>query len=450
MKNSQTHKRGSFVTKFGVITAIAGSAVGLGNIWKFPYETGQNGGGAFILVYLLLMLSIGVPIMISELIIGRQTRKNPIGAFEALKPKTKWKFVGVLGIIASFLILAFYSAIGGWTLEYIRLSVINHFSGMGAQDLQTLYGSFVSNPAMPIFWQSVFMILTIVIVILGVEKGIERYNKYLMPLLFVLLIVLCIRSVTLPNATAGLEFLFNPDFSKINQGVIIKALGQMFFSLSIGMGTLITYGSYIREDVNLSSTAIKVSIVDTLVALLAGVAIFPAVFSLGFNPSEGSGLVFIVLPQVFNSMPFGQILSILFFVLLAIASITSAISLLEVVVSYLIEERLLKRKKATVIAGVATMIIGVLCSLSLAKNSVFSTELGSLFDLTVYFTNNIMLPLGGLCIVIFIGWRLKKSNIYKQLSTTERSWAFRLFMFVIKYIAPVAIILVFLSSSNIL
>lgn len=450
MNNPEMHQRGSFATKFGVIAAIAGSAIGLGNIWKFPYETGQNGGAAFILVYLLLMLVIGVPVMISEFIIGRQSRKNPVGAFKALKPKSKWKYVGVLGIAASFLILAFYSAIGGWTLEYIRLSVINQFDGMNAQDLHTLYANFVSNPGFPILWQSLFMILTVVIVMLGVEKGIERYTKYLMPLLFVLLVVLCIRSVTLPNASKGLSFLFNPDFTKIDQKVVINALGQVFFSLSLGMGTLITYGSYIRKEVNLTTTAIKVSFVDTLVAILAGIAIFPAVFSLGFNPAEGTGLVFIVLPQVFYSMPFGQILAILFFILLTIASITSSISLLEVVVAYLIEERHLKRKKATIIAGAATMIMAVLCSLSFANNSVFRTDSGTLFDFVVYLTNNIMLPLGGLCIVIFLGWRLNKNIIYKQLGAEKQSFWIRLFMFIIKFVAPIAIILVFLSAINIL
>ncbi|MDD2563062.1 MAG: sodium-dependent transporter [Salinivirgaceae bacterium] len=450
MKNlSNTEKRGSFGSKFGVIAAAAGSAVGLGNIWKFPYIAGQNGGGAFLLVYLVLLIAIGAPIMISEFMIGRETRKNPVGAFKILAPTSSWKWVGIMGVIASVFILAFYSTVAGWTLEYIRLAVTNQFLNLDSESLRLLFQNFTASPTLPIFWQILFLFLTCIIVMAGIEKGIERYAKYLMPILFILIIMLCIRSLTLPNAAKGLSFLFNPDFSKIDSNVILRALGQVFFSLSLGMGTLITYGSYIQNKVKLPEIAIKVSLTDSLVAILAGMAIFPAVFAFGFAPTEGTGLVFVVLPQVFNSMPMGQIFAIFFFLLLAVAAITSSISLLEVIVAYLIEEYNLKRKLATIISISISLFLGLICTMSFAPNSVFMIGGVNFFDVLDYLTSNIMLPLGGLCIVVFVGWRLNKSVILRQLEVNpDKSipvWVKGL-LFIIRYIAPLAILSVFLNS----
>jgi NSS family neurotransmitter:Na+ symporter len=450
MKNNQDlEKRGVFASKFGVIAAAAGSAIGLGNIWKFPYEAGQNGGGAFLLVYLLLLLAIGTPIMISEFIIGRQSRKNPVGAFNVLKPKSQWKWVGIMGVIASFLILAFYSTVAGWTLEYIKIAVTNQYQNLDAEGLRSLFGNFTSQPVMPVLWQTLFIIITVFIVLAGIEKGIERYTKYLMPLLFVLIIILCIRSLTLPNAAKGLTFLFNPDFSKIDSKVFLNALGQVFFSLSLGMGTMITYGSYIQNKVKLADIAIKVSLTDSIIAILAGIAIFPAVFALGFNPDEGTGLVFVVLPQVFNSLPAGQLFAISFFVLLAIAAVTSSISLLEVVVAYFIEEHNISRRKATIIAGTAALLIGIVSTLSFADISFLKFGSTIFFDILVYLTSNLMLPLGGLCIVIFVGWRVSKKMVQNQLEVETEApsplW-FRVFLFIVKFIAPIAILLVFLNA----
>jgi NSS family neurotransmitter:Na+ symporter len=317
-ENKEIKKRSAFRSRFGIIAAAAGSAIGLGNIWRFPYMTGENGGAAFILIYLGIIFAIGVPLMISEFIIGRQSQRNPVGAFKVLKPNSQWKWVGVMGVIASLLILAFYSTVAGWTLEYIKIAVANQYHNLDAEGLRTLFSNFTNNSFMPVFWQVVFIVLTVLIVLAGVEKGIERYTKLLMPLLLLIIIVLCIRSVTLPGASKGLSFLFNPDFSKIDGGVVLNALGQAFFSLSLGMGTMITYGSYIKRSEKLPKIAVSVSITDTLIAILAGVAIFPAVFALGFTADEGTGLVFIVLPQVFNSLPAGQLFAITFFILLFI------------------------------------------------------------------------------------------------------------------------------------
>lgn len=306
---------------------------------------------------------------------------------------------------------------------------------------------------MSVFWQVIFIVVTVLIVLAGVEKGIERYTKLLMPLLLLIIIILCIRSVTLPGASKGLSFLFNPDFSKIDGGVVLNALGQAFFSLSLGMGTMITYGSYIKRSEKLPKIAVSVSITDTLIAILAGVAIFPAVFALGFTADEGTGLVFIVLPQVFNSLPAGQLFAITFFILLFIAAITSSISLLEVVTAYLIEERKVSRTKSAIIGGGAALAIGILCTLSLTDSSTLNIGTFSFFDFTEYLTSNIMLPLGGLLIVLFIGWAMSRKLIKEQLNVTKTAksiaW-YNIFMFILRFIAPVAIILIFLYQTGLI
>lgn len=452
MANIDSSQRGSFGSKFGVIAAAAGSAVGLGNIWRFPYVAGENGGGAFLIIYLSFIFAIGVPVMLSELLIGRRGQLNAYGSFKKLSNGKPWYLVGLMGIVAAFLILAFYSTIAGWTLEYLLQSLSNSFEGKSSLQLKESFESFQSSTFRPILWQLIFMALTAGIIMAGVQKGIEKYAKILMPLLVVLIIVMCIRSVTLPGAKEGLAFLFNPDFSKITWGVVLDALGQAAFSLSIGMGALITYGSYIRKDNNLTTTAFQVSIADTMIAILAGVMIFPAVFAFNIDPTAGFGLVFIVLPNIFEQMAGGYIFSIIFFVLLAVAALTSTISVLEVVVAYFVEELKLTRKRATILAASSIAAIGILCTLSFGSLSEFKIFGHTIFGLFDEVSANYLLPIGALLIVVFLGWFLGKNVVKDELSNQGKlkTRFLGLYMFIIKFIAPIAIALVFLYSIGIL
>lgn len=440
--------RGSFGSKFGVIAATAGSAVGLGNIWRFPYIAGENGGGAFLIIYLAFIVFIGVPVMLSELSIGRATHRNPFGAFKLLKPKTKWFWIGIMGIAAAFMINAFYSVVAGWTLEYLTKAVTNQFNGKSASDIAGLFSSFQESSWRPLFWTIVFIALSGSVVLAGVEKGIEKYTKILMPVLLVLIIILDIRAITLPNAGEGLKFLFQPDFSKIKASTILQALGQAFFSLSIGMGTLITYGSYIGKRDNLASSAGAVAIADTLIAILAGIAIFPAVFSFGISPEEGPDLVFLTLPNIFAQMKGGYIFALIFFFLLGVAALTSTISILEVVVAYFTEELKINRKKATLLASLGIAILGILCSLSLYQIPELKIAGTNLFGVLEYTSSNILLPLGGFLIVIFVAWIFGKSKLKAELSSggAFKVKYFSTYLFIIRFIAPLAIALVFLNS----
>ncbi|MFU8844215.1 MAG: sodium-dependent transporter [Bacteroidales bacterium] len=441
-------QRDSFGSKIGIIAAAAGSAIGLGNIWRFPYVTGQNGGAAFLVLYIAFILIIGVPVMLSELSIGRRAQRNAYGSFRFLKPGQPWYLVGVMGIAAAFFILAFYSTIAGWTLEYIYRALINDFSGRSANDLGEMLTTFQHSTYMPLLWQLVFMFLTGFVVYKGIKNGIERYTKILMPVLLLLIIIICIRSVTLPGAMKGLEFLFKPDFSKINPNVVLMALGQAFFSLSIGMGTLITYGSYIQKNDNLGNTAFAVTGADTLIAILAGVAIFPAVFAFGINPSEGAGLVFITLPNIFQAMPGGYFWALSFFILLAIAALTSTISVLEVVVAFFAEEMKITRKKATILAAVSISLLGFLCTLSLGPLKGFGIFGMDLFDNLEYASANILLPLGGFFIVVFVGWFMGRSVVVDEITNnnTLHGRLLGLFFIIVRLIAPIAIAIVFLNG----
>jgi len=448
MIDTSGNGRENFSTKFGVICAAAGSAIGLGNIWRFPYIAGEYGGGAFLVVYLAIILVLGVPIMLSEFIIGRRGQLNTFGTFRKLAPGKAWWIIGAMGIVAAFVILAFYTTIAGWTLAYIAKSAGNVFVGGSAEDVSRIFEQFHTGTFWPLFWQAIFMFLTVGIVFGGVKKGIETYNKILMPLLALLLIIVAIRSVTLPGAAEGLRFLFFPDFSKINANVIFAALGQAFFSLSVGMGAMITYGSYIKKENNLSSIATQVPIADTLIATLAGVAIFPAVFAFGLYPGEGPGLVFHVLPQVFMQMPGGYFIAILFFVLLAIAALTSAISILEVVVAFLMEEFKLARKKSTIMASAAALFVGVFSTLSFGVLSQYTIGEFNFFGLLDFTASKVMLPLGGLLIVIFLGWVMKAADVKDELSNggVLKVQLFSVFWFIIRFIAPIAIAVIFLNS----
>lgn len=440
--------RDTFGSKFGVIAATAGSAVGLGNIWRFPYIAGENGGGAFLLIYLGFILLIGLPVMLSELSIGRATQRNPFGAFRILKPKAKWFWIGIMGIAAAFMINAFYSVVAGWTLEYLFKAIGNSFAGKDSKQISELFTSFQDTTWRPLLWTVIFIVISGSVVLAGVEKGIEKYTKILMPLLVILIIILDIRAITLPNAAEGLSFLFKPDFSKINSSAILEALGQAFFSLSIGMGTLITYGSYINKKENLFSTAVSVSIADTLIAILAGVAIFPAVFAFGISPAAGPDLVFLTLPNIFSQMTGGYIFGLMFFFLLVVAALTSTISILEVVVAYFTEELKIERKKATILASVGIGVLGVLCSLSLYELPQLAIVGTNLFGVLEYVSSNVFLPLGGLLIVVFVGWFFGRDLLKTELSVNGKYKIrfFPLFIFIVRYVAPLAIALVFLNG----
>ncbi|MBN2681807.1 MAG: sodium-dependent transporter [Bacteroidales bacterium] len=448
MANFDSSQRDGFSSKFGVIAAAAGSAVGLGNIWRFPYVAGENGGGAFLLMYLAFILLIGIPVMMSEFSIGRRSQKNTFGAFKVLAPKSRWSIVGLMGIIAAFAILAFYSTVAGWTVEYLVNAIGDQFSGKSKEELGADFSSFASHDYKPLIWQMFFMILTAVIVLAGVKKGIEKYTKILMPILLVLIIAVCIRSITLPNASAGLKYLFYPVWSDITFNSVLMALGQAAFSLSIGMGCLITYGSYIKKDNNLFKTSFQVASADTLIAILSGVMIFPAVFSFGFQPDKGPDLVFIVLPNIFQTMPGGYIFSIIFFFLLTVAALTSTISVLEVVVAAFIEELKMSRKKATIVAAASISILGVFATLSFGQMGDFTIFGKTVFDILNYVSANILLTFGALLIVIFTGWRLGKSHFYDEVTNqgSIKQPLFKIIVFIIRYIAPVAIGTVAIAS----
>lgn len=349
---NNTNNKESFGSKFGIIAAAAGSAIGLGNIYRFPCEAGANGGGAFFIVYLAIVLLMGLPLMVSEFIIGRRSGKNPVGAFKKLAPDNKgWATIGYMGVICSFLILAFYCTVAGWTIDAVGKSIINYYHGLDSNTIQQDFDNMMNEKWQPIISEGIFIILTAFIIVKGVKKGIEKYSKILMPILLGILIILGVKSLTLPGAKAGMEFFLKPDFSKITGTVLINALGQAFFSLSLGMGCLITYGSYISKKENLTSTAFMVCISDTLIAILAGIVIFPAAFSFGIKPEAGDSLAFVTLPMLFNKMAGGYFFCLVFFILLTIAALTSSISLLEVAVSFITEELKISRKKSYDLLG---------------------------------------------------------------------------------------------------
>lgn len=437
--------RDGFGTKFGIVAAAAGSAIGLGNIYRFPCELGDNGGAAFLLMYLAIVLFLGIPVMLSELVIGRHSQSNAVGAFKKLAPKSAWPFVGYMGVFCGFLIFSFYSTVSGWTLEYIIKAVTNSFHSKDLAAIEADFNEFHESGWRNVLWQAIFISLTGFVVFRGVQNGIEKYSKILMPMLLVILIILGIRSVTLPGAKEGLAFLFKPDFSKITGKEVISALGQVFFSLSMGMGVLITYGSYVKKSDNLTTTALSVTLSDTFVAVLAGIVIFPAAFSFGVKPTAGMGLVFNTIPMIFNQMTGGYVFCIIFFILLAIAALTSTISLLEVVVAYLSEELHIKRQKATVIACAVTMLLGAFASLSLMKDTPFVIAGHTLFDGMDFVSSNILLPIGGVLMVIFVGWKLGKSKFFAEVTNegTLKAPMKKAVFFIIRYLAPIAIAIVF-------
>ena len=433
-------------SRFGFIMAAAGSAVGLGNIWRFPYTTGENGGGAFLLIYLAIILGFGLAVVIAEMLIGRAAQKNPVGAFKELGGGA-WPAVGFMGVFTGFIITSFYVVVAGWCLAYVGFMASGKLASGDSALLETTFTSFIAASGAPLIYAGVFMLLVVMVLAGGVGKGIERANKILMPLLFVLLILLVIRSVTLPGAAEGLRFYLVPDWSEVTLSTFREAIAQAFFSISLGMGTMITYGSYLRAQENVPSSALTVVLLDSSVAILAGLMIIPAVFAAGLNPSAGPGLTFITLPAVFAQMPAGTFFGVLFFVLLSIAALTSAVSILEPMIAYFVDEHKINRRK--VVFGVCAVCfgLGVPASLSLGVMSGIKFFGLNWFDLMDTLANNILLPLGGFFVSLFAGWFWGPRALQAMSNdgTINQPWA-PLWLFVVRFIAPVSIAWILASS----
>ena len=444
-------ERAQFATRLGVLATTVGSAVGLGNIWRFPYEAGVHGGGAFMLVYIFFVLVIGIPVATAEFIIGRHTHSNVYGAFKKLHDSPFWKVSGVIGIVASLMILSFYSVVAGWTFEYILRSLQN-FNGAETQEaLHAQFNQFTSSWE-SVVWTLAFLLVNYLIIRRGVQNGIEKMSNILMPVLFVILLAFCVNSLFMPGASQGLEFLFKPDFSSITPQVLMGAMGQAFFSLSLGLGGLITYSSYFSSKTRLLGSAASMAGLDTLVAIFAGIIIFPSVFTFGESPAEGPKLVFEVLPSIFLDMKFGQVWSVLFFVLLFLASLTSTISMSEISIAYFTEERHMSRRNATLLNTAIAMLFGTLSALSFGPLRHMTVCGRGVFDLLDYLSSTILLPLGGMIISIFVGWVIKRSVIYEQLDVVSPAKArlVKVVIFCLRYVAPTCILLVFLSGLGVI
>lgn len=439
-------KREHWGSRLGFILAAAGSAVGLGNIWKFPYMAGVNGGGAFLLIYLALVFTIGLSVMLAEMVIGRMAEKNAIGAFKKLKGGA-WPLVGLCGVAAAFMILSFYSVVAGWTIAYMVKAITGDISSSDPAVLGAAFGGFIGGSISPLVYHAIFMALTVFVVLSGIGSGIERASKILMPALFVLLLILIVRAVTLPGAGEGLAFLLQPDFSKVTWNTVSDALSQAFFSLSLGMGAMITYGSYLSKKENIAGAAGWVTLLDTAVAVLAGLLVLPAVFAFGFDPAAGPGLTFITLPAVFAQMPFGEVFAFLFFLLLAIAALTSSVSILEVVVAYFVDDRAMNRKVASIIMGVIIFFLGIPSSLSMGLMADTKFFGMTFFDLMDFISSKLLLPIGGLFISLFVGWVVwgaAKADIAAHNGTVPvwiNAWGI-----VVKFIAPLAIAFILIQG----
>lgn len=439
-------ERVGFGTRLGAIAATVGSAVGLGNIWRFPYEAGENGGGAFILVYILCVILLGLPIIMSEFIIGRSTHKSMMGALKELKPKSKiynFTYVCITGAVVT---LGFYSVVCGWVMEYLFRAIGGGLSNHTPQEYSQIFEGFTSDGLRCVLWTVLFLAINFWVVSRGVKKGIERVSSIMMPLLFLLLVIFCVNSLLLPNAGKGLRFLLYPDFSKLTWEGVLDAMGQAFMSLSLGVAMLITYSSYFSDKMSLTRDAAVISVLDTLVAILAGVVIFPAVFSFGMQPEAGPKLIFEILPSIFQQMPGGYIWAVLFFVLLIFASLTSTISISEITIAFFIEERNMSRNRATLWCAVPVLVIATLSALSFNVLSDVSLFGMNLFDLFNYAASNVFMLLGGLFTAVFVGWFLDKRIITEQLTNrgTIKSYAQPYIIFCLRYVAPVTVCLIFL------
>ncbi len=444
--------RTNFASRLGIVLATAGSAVGLGNVWRFPYMTGQDGGAAFILIYLSCVVILGIPGMIAEFIVGRSSGTNAARAYRKLSGNTPWGIIGYIGVITSILILGFYGVVAGWCLEYLFASILGELSG-GKDYITSYFTEFSSNPVKPTLWAVVFIFITHFIVSRGVRNGIEKASKLMMPLLFILLLVLVVASCTLPNAFKGIEFLFKPDFSKITSNVFLDALGQAFFSLSLGTACLCTYASYFSRKIDLFGSATQIALIDILVAILAGLMIFPAAFSVGVNPDSGPSLIFITLPNVFqrafHSIPFlGYITSVLFYALMALAALTSTISMHEIGTAFFHEELKLSRKKGALIVTIICSLIAVFCSLSVGAVDGICFFGKPLLDCLDYLTAQILLPLGSFLTCLFVGWYVPKKISWREFtnSGTVRTSIFKIYLIVVRFVCPIAIASIFLHQ----
>lgn len=442
------NNRDGFGSRFGALVAMAGSAVGLGNLWRFPYLVGENGGAAFIIIYVALCFLICLPIFISEFVIGRRSQKNAFAAYRDLSGGSAWKWVGLMTVIVPLVVASYYSVIGGWSIQYLFKSLTFSFTGDTQDAINTMFTDFVSSPWPPLVCHTLFLLVTAIVVMSGIKGGIEKFSKIMMPLLFFIVIGIAVYSLTLPGADAGVRYLFHPDFSKIDGKACAAALGQAFFSLSLGFGTILTYGSYVskKENIMFQSTATAVS--DLMFAMIAGTAIMPAVFAFGLNPQSGPGLVFETLPYVFSQMPAGGFIAILFFVALIVAAVTSSISMFEVAAAYLIEEKNMSRFAACSLIFVICWVFGAFCSLSFGPMSDILIFGRTIFDFFDNLSSNILMTLGSLMTVLFVGWRLKKTDIYDEFTNGGTLSAnvriFGVLWFLIRYIAPLAIIFIFL------
>lgn len=450
--DTQRLKRAGFSSGFGVLAATLGSAVGLGNIWKFPYLTGANGGAGFLLVYLLATLLVGLPVMIAEITLGRAAKANPISTLQALAPKRQpWWLVGVAGMLAAFLILSFYSEVVAWVFAYVVKALRGSILSSDRQVTEAAFGALISDPLQSLLWQWGVLVFIGGILLLGVTKGIEALTKKLMPLLFLLLLLLCVVSLSLDNAAEGLAFLFQPDFSKITASVVLTAMGLAFFKLSIGMGTMMTYGSYFRDDQNIPLTTLRVMGADLCVSMLAGIAIFPAVFTFGFEPAAGPALVFITIPAVFSQIPMGQWLMVVFFVLAAVAATGAMLSLMEVPVVILHERLGLSRPKATLLTIFLLVLLGSGCALSNSTLAHFKPFGLTLFDLFDFVSSNIILPAGGIFIALFVGWVWGIDKFRRALANRgqlhNETLAQAVFL-LLRYVSPLLILIVMLKGLN--
>lgn len=450
MSNQTSAKRDGFVSSLGILLAMTGSAVGLGNLWRFPYLVGENGGATFIIFYLACVIFICMPIMVCEFIIGRRSQANAFGAYKRLGGDKGWKVAGLLSVLAAAFILSFYSVVGGWSIRYLVLACGLKFTVAGGIQPETMFNSFVTSTWAPIIYTLLFLACTGIIIVAGVKNGIEKFTKALMPVLFVLMVILAIRSMTLPGAGEGVRYLFKPDFSKFTASSAIAALGQAFFSLSLGCGTILTYASYVPRKENILKCSAETTALDTLFALIAGCAIMPAVFAYGISPGQGPGLVFVTLPAIFSELPAGGFAAILFFVSLFLAALTSAISLLEVVIAFLIEECNLRRPVAVGVSMSVFVVLAVLCSLSqgaLSHVKIFSLNIFDLFD---YVSANVLMTFGALLAVLFVGHKLKRADIQDELSSGGiygiPGGFFKVLYFIIRWAAPAVIIAILVAG----
>jgi len=453
MTDTKKSVHGAWSSRFAFILAATGSAVGLGNIWKFPYITGENGGGAFVIVYLLCVLLIGIPIMIAETMLGRRSQRNPIETMELLTEEagadSNWHYLGWMGVVAGMLILSYYSVIAGWASAYIFKAFAGSFFDADGAAIKEIFNDFVASPMQLISWHSLFMVATMMIVVRGVHNGLEKAVQLLMPSLFVLMILLVAYAMTTGSYNKGLRFLFMPDFSKLTSDSVLTAMGHAFFTLSLGMGAIMVYGSYLPKGISIAKTAFLIAGADTIVALLAGIAIFPIVFANNLHPDSGPGLIFQTLPIAFGAMAGGWLMGILFFVMLVIAALTSSISLIEPVVAWLVESKGFSREKACVWSGLVTWFLGLGTVFSFNVWSNFKFFDRSIFQLLDYLTANLMLPIGGFCIAVFAGWIMKRQHTEQELDMPNVA-SYQTWKILISFVAPLAVFFVFLHVIGVL